>query len=58
MVTMFLDGKEYFYRKQISDCGTTVKVLDYDLNLIATFFTDEEADIFIYSEEEGNTNDV
>jgi hypothetical protein len=28
-----------------------VKVLDYDLNLIATFFTDEEADIFIYSEE-------
>ena len=55
MVTMFLDGKEYFYREQISDCGTTVKVLDYDLNLIATFFTDEEANIFIYSEE-GNTN--
>ena len=55
MVTMFLDGKEYFYREQISDCGTTVKVLDYALNLIATFFTDEEANIFFYSEE-GNTN--
>jgi hypothetical protein len=53
---MFLDGKEYPYRKQVSDCGTMVKVLDYDLNLIATFFTDEEADIFIYSEEGNNDN--